>query len=147
MITDDDAPEMLAAAEVLGEQVMRLRGTGPVTITMLSAIEDVIYSHRVRTRANGVLFPEMTIMCVPRLNIIHLVPRENDMAGIRKHVLNFVAAYPSCTPDDVAHAMRMAWRHVAPGDLVANTDEVIERKEKYLMRLPNPPDDPDRDDH
>lgn len=118
MIDDPDAPEMIAAALTLTDRLHHLTVGRKITKALLRDIGNAIYDHRVCTRQNGVDFPKLVIMCVPRLNFIHLARADADLAAIRVHVINFARLHPQCTQVDLATAVMTAWPHIKPGDLV-----------------------------
>lgn len=143
MITDEDAPEMLAAQRWIAERIHDLTIGREVTASLIREVEQAIYDHRVRSRQNGLDFPELVLMCIPRLGIIKLVRRDAELPAIKMHVVNLVrecaARGKAAMPIDLAHAVRAAWPHIQPGDLV---DEVEARKAAADKQRPFDTDTP-----
>jgi len=126
MITDEADPRMAAAAVRLQARLKRLCVGRPIDRTLIYDIQRLLYDYRVGMLQDGLDWPHLVPIVVPRLGVIHVARADLDLVSIRRQVIQLVRFNPDVTPDEVAHAVRWAW-DIKPGALVDEGEHVRER--------------------
>jgi hypothetical protein len=137
---DDTHPDMIAAAKDLAQLVGRLRALHGNRITggLLTDAKQLILDHRTHCRQQGIQFPVMVMVVVPRLGILELARADLDISSIAQQVVNFTSAHPTVTPGEIAEAIIGAWG-IRPAELVDKGVGVRERR-LLLGQLPSAAD-------
>jgi hypothetical protein len=115
MIDDEDHPEMRRAAAELRVVLQRFVGerlSGPT----FAAMDGVIAEHCSKWRKNGVHFPELAALVIPRLRVVDLVNRELSGRALEIRIVGFARRHPSAAPQEIADAVRWAFPHYHPDD-------------------------------
>ena len=108
MITDENDPLMILSASAL-ETRLRVFTGKELSRETLHQINDLIMDHRTRCRQQGVDFPALAALVVPRLSIIDLVNAELEGDALRLRIVGFVRRHPNATSAEVAHAVKWAF--------------------------------------
>lgn len=90
----------------------------PMTEGSARAAEEIVHHYTRVARASGITFPDLAVIVLPLAGGIEVVRRDLDIAGIRMMVINLTVKYPNVSVSELAHAVRTAWPHVNPGELI-----------------------------
>lgn len=134
MITDETDPRMVAAAQELGRQIERISRLFPRwTPAMFHRMRQFVKEHRTRCRQEGLDFPPMTFMLIPRFERIALIREDLDLAGIRSQIIALARQLPGVTAPELYAAVRHAFPHLksVAMDLADEGDAVQRAKAKH----------------
>lgn len=138
MITEESHPAMIQAQhELLRRLGIALKdGRQELTKPLLDSLFTVIKDHRAEFRLQGVDFPVMVALVVPRLGIVEFKRADLDVASLRITIVNFVRQYqPHIKMDEVVAAFRMAYPDLRPGDIFQQHDTGIKQTERMHERM------------
>ncbi len=77
---------------------------------LIDDIQRVVKQHRAESKLrDGLDFPELTPMIVPRLGTLHLVRRDLRVRDVAVVLQNITAMYPTVTSAELAQAVRWAF--------------------------------------
>lgn len=111
MITDENHPEMIRAAEELGK-VLNVTFVGkPLDGQVVVDMNAVIMNHRELWARRGVEFPVLAALVVPRLSVIDLVNADlaQDTAAMGLRVVAFARRHAQATRAEVLQAFSWAF--------------------------------------
>lgn len=72
-------------------------------------IEEIIVDHRTRLRTQGLDFPELVPIVLPRNGTVDVVVRDMDIRGIEVTIVNLTRKYPSVSREDLAFGIGRAF--------------------------------------
>lgn len=110
-MTDDPRLESARAdlAEALGLLVAR-HGISRALVDEFLSVEP---SFRRHVRAQGIDFPQMTLLLLPRFGAAKLFRRDLEGPGIQRVVINLTVEFPTITAREIAEAVAAAWPEYA----------------------------------
>lgn len=114
MITDEDDPRMRAAAQDLWMVLNAFRGM--TVAEALPRIEELTVAHWSSCRQQGIAFPKLVPLFVPRVGALDLVNRELEGDALRLRVVGFMRRHPRATLDEVREAVTRAFPGFRGGD-------------------------------
>lgn len=151
MITDESDPRMIRAHQALMTRLGRVIGDGrhPLTKPFLDRLFEVVRDHRTYWRNEGVDFPVLVALVVPRLGIVEFKRADLDLESIKVSIVNFVRFHPNATMEEVVTAFRTAYPDLHPGDVVQKREDALAAQERMLARarkhLSTPPESDNHD--
>lgn len=118
MITDEKHPEFQRAT-VDFQNRMRFFDNWPVTEATLQAIERMIVEHRDHWKLQGVEYPPLVVICLPRCDYLYIRHAELQIEQIRDLVVHLATkARPTPTAEEIAFAIGHAYPKVRGGKLM-----------------------------
>lgn len=118
MITDDEHPLMLKAAQDLAFILSRCLMDRIVSEGVMVFINNVTVEHRKRWRSRNVDFPVMSALVIPRLGHIDLVRADIDSKHLPTVAANLAVKCPLATAGELRQAMAWAFPDFRPGHAV-----------------------------
>jgi len=127
MITDENASEMVMAHQELLRRLGSVlgNGRGRVDKSLMQKMFDVVKTHREQNRANGIDFPALVAVVVPRLGIVEWSRADLDISSIKIKIVNFVRDHPTCAMEEVVQAFKAAWPSIKADDIATPADNLI----------------------
>lgn len=124
MIDDEANPRMVRAHKALLQRLGRVLGDGSKALTtgLLQDMRTIIDDHRAECRKNGIDFPVLVAVVVPRLGIVEFKRADLDMPSIRQNIINFVRTHEGVTMEEVVFAFKGAYPDLKPGDVMAQRE-------------------------
>lgn len=110
MITDENNPRMRAAEAQLVSMLSLYAGV-PLSTSVFHNINTMLLDHRTRWRQEGVQFPVLAALVVPRLHILDLVNAELEGDALRLRIVGFVRRHrgKGMTTAEAAQAVKWAF--------------------------------------
>jgi len=108
MIDDEEHPHYIACMREMDRRINKFY-QWPVTELTLNAIQDELARHRITCRRNGVDFPEVVVIGLPRSNTIYVRRRDLNKDGIANLVIHMTKADPPPTAEEIAIAIHRAY--------------------------------------
>lgn len=118
MITDEQHPEMLKALKSFAQRVHYAVEGEKVTKPLIDKLTTVIREHRSEWRARGVDFPQMVILCIPRLGTLDFARADLDLPSIKTKIVNLVRSTPGASMEEIVNAFKAAYPDLKPGDVI-----------------------------
>ena len=113
MIEDPNDPIMQAASHDLLTRIGYLKQRRRVIDrALLHEIRETIKEHRTHCRLQGIAFPPLVPLLLPRLDRIAMMREDSDPADIRRVVLKLARDNPTITAEDIATALKHAFPHL-----------------------------------
>lgn len=109
MIFDDESEEMQFAVKKLDALLSDHIGNTRVTMASMHRMVEIIKEHHAWARIQGIDFPVLRALIVPRLNVVKLVRADLDRKSIYNQINNFQVDYPAATVDEVRKAFKSAF--------------------------------------
>ena len=127
MIDDENHPLMHAAVAKLGDRLSAFVLGKRITPRLMHEVDQLIYDFRSRAKASGLAFPPVVALATPpgRPAALAFFRADLDIVGIRGAVVWFARQHPDLSSEDVAWAVRRAWPHIRPNDLVDEARFVV----------------------
>lgn len=140
MIDDESDPRMIRAHQDLLQRLGAVLGDGrqPLTKPLLDRMFEVTKNHRTACRNDGLDFPVLVALVVPRLGIVEFVRADLDIASLRVKVVNFVRLHPKASMQEVVMAFRTAYPDLKPDDILTGHQSAVEaasRQEQRMARI------------
>ena len=141
MIDDPNDHIMQAASHDLLTRINYLKERRRVIDrALLHEIKEAITDHRTHCRLQGINFPPLVPLLLPRLGRIAMMREDSDPADIRRVVVKLARDNPTITAEDIATALKHAFPNlkglrdemVDQGEAVAaetnrQIDEIVEK--------------------
>lgn len=108
MITDENDPRMRAAEAQLLTMLGLFTGT-KLSNETFQQLNNMLLDHRTRWRQEGVDFPVLAALVIPRLSVVDLVNAELEGDALRVRIVGFVRRHPLARMEEVAQAVKWAF--------------------------------------
>jgi hypothetical protein len=136
MIDDDNDPQMVAAHREVLRRLGAILGDGRQRLTkpLLDRMFDAVKQHRDECRAQGIDFPVLVALVVPRLGIVEFARADLDIDSIRVKIVNFVRLNPTASMNEVVMAFRGAYPDLKPDEVLTGHDAGKAAEERQRER-------------
>lgn len=88
----------------------------------------LVRKHRAQCKAEGIDFPELTVVLLPVKGVVHLARKDLDPASVQQTIRNLVIEHAPIFKPELAEAITLAW----PGYARAISQVVAENKAPRL---------------
>lgn len=107
------------AAMALQKAVMSVLVGRSLNRATVQMVEQVVYDHRARCRANGIPFPEMVVLPIftDSRQQVQLARKDLDESALQTYILNLTVIYPEINAAQIAFAVKYAWPDRKLGNL------------------------------
>lgn len=116
MIEDENDPLMRLSEAALAVRLQVFNGASLSSETF-HQLNELLIDHRTRCRQQGVNFPVLAALVVPRLSVISLVNAELEGDALRIRIVGFARQNPKATAREVAQAVKWAFPDYRGGTL------------------------------
>lgn len=123
MIDDEDHPEMRKAQQGLMKRLGMIAYGQRVNKPLIDKLKEELKDHRASWRAQGVDFPQMVILAIPRLGVLDFARADLDIASIRIKIVNTVRMTPQATMQEIVEAFMAAYPDLKPDDVLKGHED------------------------
>jgi hypothetical protein len=134
LIQDESHPQMKEALRELEVRLEFYIGHD-VNKGLVDSYNRILKENRAKWRAQGVDFPVLVAIMIPRLGTIDLRRADLPKDSICQEVINLVRATPEATMEEIVMAFRAAYPDFHPDDIAQYRQRVLNAK-RPIIKLP-----------